>query len=141
MGKGIVKRLFKGDKVIWMVITVLFALSFIEVFSATSTLAYKGDNYWQPISMHVTFMLVGVVAAWIVHNMPMSWLKNLATAGYWIGIIFLVWAMVDGVSINDSGVVGILYDKQNRILLLIFAFIIAYIGGFTAGEIGWNCFF
>ena len=32
---------------------------------------------------------------------------------------------VDGVSINDSGVVGILYGKQNRILLLIFAFIIS----------------
>lgn len=102
MGKGIVKRLFKGDKVIWMVITVLFALSFIEVFSATSTLAYKGDSYWQPISMHVTFMLLGVAAAWIVHNMPMLWLKKLATAGYWTGIIFLVWAMVDGVSINGE---------------------------------------
>ena len=102
MGKGIAKRLFKGDKVIWMVITVLFALSFIEVFSATSTLAYKGDNYWGPISLHVTFMLVGVVAAWIVHNMPMLWLKNLATTGYWIGIGFLVWAMVDGVSINGE---------------------------------------
>jgi cell division protein FtsW len=102
MGKGIVNRLFKGDKVIWMVITVLFALSFIEVFSATSTLAYKGDNYWQPISMHVTFMLVGIAVAWIVHNMPMVWLKSLATVGYWTGIAFLVWAMVDGVSINGE---------------------------------------
>lgn len=102
MGKGIVNRLFKGDKVIWMVITVLFALSFIEVFSATSTLAYKGDNYWQPISMHVTFMLVGIAVAWIVHNMPMVWLKSLATVGYWTGVAFLVWAMVDGVSINGE---------------------------------------
>jgi hypothetical protein len=85
-----------------MVITVLFALSFIEVFSATSTLAYKGDNYWQPISMHVTFMLVGIAVAWIVHNMPMVWLKSLATVGYWTGVAFLVWAMVDGVSINGE---------------------------------------
>ena len=103
MGKGIAKRLFKGDKIIWIIFIVLFALSFIEVFSATSTLAYKNDNnYWQPISQHVTYMMIGICVAWIVHNMPMSWLKNLAQVGYWAGIVFLVWAMVDGVSINGE---------------------------------------
>lgn len=102
MGKGIAKRLFKGDKIIWIVLVVLFALSFIEVFSATSTIAYKNNNYWQPISLHVTYMMIGIAVAWIVHNMPMTWLKNLAPVGYWAGIVFLIWAMVAGVSINGE---------------------------------------
>lgn len=102
MGKGITNRLFKGDKVIWIIFTLLFALSFIEVFSATSTLAYKNDNYWQPITQHVTFMMIGVAIAWIVHNMPMVWLKKLSYAAYWVGIIFLLWAMFAGVSINGE---------------------------------------
>lgn len=102
MGKGIAKRLFKGDRIIWIVLVVLFALSFIEVFSATSTIAYKNNNYWQPISLHVTYMMIGIAVAWIVHNMPMIWLKNLAPVGYWAGIVFLIWAMVAGVSINGE---------------------------------------
>ncbi len=102
MGKGIANRLFKGDKVTWIIFTLLFALSFIEVFSATSTLAYKNDNYWQPITQHVTFMMIGVAVAWIVHNMPISWLKKLSYVAYWMGIIFLLWAMFAGVSINGE---------------------------------------
>ena len=102
MGKGIAKRLFKGDKIIWIVLVVLFALSFIEVFSATSTIAYKNNNYWQPISLHVTYMMIGIAVAWIVHNMPLTWLINLAPVGYWAGIVFLIWAMVAGVSINGE---------------------------------------
>lgn len=98
MGKGITNRLFKGDKVIWIIFTLLFALSFIEVFSATSTLAYKNDSYWQPITQHVTFMMIGVAVAWIVHNMPMVWFKKLSYAAYWVGIGFLVWAMFAGVN-------------------------------------------
>ena len=102
MGKGITNRLFKGDKVIWIIFTLLFALSFIEVFSATSTLAYKNDNYWQPITQHVTFMMIGVAVAWIVHNMPMTWFKKLSYVAYWVGIGFLLWAMFAGVSINGE---------------------------------------
>lgn len=102
MGKGITNRLFKGDKVIWIIFTLLFALSFIEVFSATSTLAYKNDSYWQPITQHVTFMMIGVAVAWIVHNMPMTWFKKLSYAAYWVGIGFLVWAMFAGVTINGE---------------------------------------
>ncbi|MBQ5663343.1 MAG: FtsW/RodA/SpoVE family cell cycle protein [Bacteroidaceae bacterium] len=102
MGKGIANRLFKGDKVIWIIFTLLFALSFIEVFSATSTLAYKNNSYWQPITQHVTFMMLGVAVVWIVHNMPMQWFKKLSYAAYWVGIGFLLWAMFAGVTINGE---------------------------------------
>ena len=102
MGKGITNRLFKGDKVIWIIFTLFFALSFIEVFSATSTLAYRNDSYWQPITQHVTFMMLGVAVAWIVHNMPMLWFKKLSYIAYWVGIVFLLWAMFAGVTINGE---------------------------------------
>ncbi len=102
MGKGITNRLFKGDRLIWIILTVLFALSFMEVFSATSTMTYDDGNYWQPITQHVIFMMIGVAIAWIVHNMPMTWLKKLSYVAYWVGIIFLLWAMFAGVNINGE---------------------------------------
>ena len=78
MSKGITNRLFKGDKVTWIIFAALFALSFVEVFSATSRLTFRSESYWYPITMHVRFMAMGFVAAWITHNFPMSWFKKLA---------------------------------------------------------------
>ena len=41
-------KLFKGDRVIWVIFMFLCLVSVIEVFSATSTIAYKNANHWAP---------------------------------------------------------------------------------------------
>lgn len=53
-------NLFKGDKVIWMVLLFLCLISVVEVFSASSTLTYKSQNYLGPIIGHSWKMLLGV---------------------------------------------------------------------------------
>ena len=37
----LIKDLFKGDKVIWIIFLFLCLISIVEVFSAASTLTYK----------------------------------------------------------------------------------------------------
>lgn len=39
-------KLFKGDRVIWIIFMFLCLISVVEVFSATSTIAYKNANHW-----------------------------------------------------------------------------------------------
>lgn len=39
----LVKNIFKGDKVIWIIFLCLCLISIIEVFSAASTLTYKAE--------------------------------------------------------------------------------------------------
>ena len=58
---GIVKKLFKGDVSVWIIFMLLCCFSIIEVFSATSTLAYRHANIWMPIVRHTSFLLVGFV--------------------------------------------------------------------------------
>ena len=60
-------KLFKGDRVICM---FLCLISVVEVFSATSTIAYKNANYWAPIIRHATFLVVGFFFVLIIHNLP-----------------------------------------------------------------------
>lgn len=48
-------KLFKGDRVIWIIFMFLCLVSVVEVFSATSTIAYKNANHWAPIVRHATF--------------------------------------------------------------------------------------
>ena len=61
-------KLFKGDRVIWIIFMFLCLISVVEVFSATSTIAYKNANHWAPIVRHATFLLGGFVMVLLLHN-------------------------------------------------------------------------
>ena len=60
-------KLFKGDRVIWIIFMFLCLISVVEVFSATSTIAYKNANHWAPIVRHATFLLGGFVMVLLLH--------------------------------------------------------------------------
>jgi cell division protein FtsW len=75
---GLANKLFKGDRVIWMIFIILCLISMIEVFSATSTLTYKSSNYWGPVGRHVYFLAAGFVLILILHNVPSRFLSLLS---------------------------------------------------------------
>lgn len=103
MGGDQIKRfLFKGDKTIWIVFFILCSISWVEVFSATSGQITKAGSYWNPIIKHTSFLLAGIVVAWLIHNMKVAWLKNLTHIIYWLGLVGLIWAQFFGPRINDS---------------------------------------
>ena len=72
----ILKNLFKGDKVVWIIFLLLCLVSVIEVFSASSTLTYKSGDHWRPITMHIVLLMVGTVVVIIMHNIPVRWFKT-----------------------------------------------------------------
>lgn len=65
----LLRNLFKGDKVIWIIFLFLCIISIIEVFSATSTLSYKTGNHWGPITQHTMFLIIGAAVVVVVHNL------------------------------------------------------------------------
>ncbi len=68
---NLASKLFKGDRVIWIIFMFLCLISVIEVFSATSTLTYKANaNHWGPIVRHASFLLGGFTIVLILHNIP-----------------------------------------------------------------------
>jgi cell division protein FtsW len=52
------QKLFYGDKSIWIIFLLLAGCSLIEVFSATSSLAYspRSRSIWEPIMRHASFL-------------------------------------------------------------------------------------
>lgn len=96
----LLKNLFKGDKVIWIIFLLLCLVSIIEVFSASSTLTYKSGDHWRPITMHSILMLVGVVVVLIVHNIPCRWFKTfillLPISWILLGSVLLIGAFTNG---------------------------------------------
>lgn len=62
------KKIFRGDRVIWMIFLFLSLISIIEVYSASSLLTFE-TNYWDPILKHTMFLLMGLVIVLVVHSM------------------------------------------------------------------------
>lgn len=103
MGGDKLRRiLFKGDKVIWIVFITLCAISWIEVFSATSRQTYGSEDYWGPILKHTRFLIGGIFFAWFIHNLKAEWIDKGSKIFYWAGLLLLIWAQVSGTTLNDS---------------------------------------
>lgn len=88
----LIKNLFKGDKVIWIIYFVLCMISIIEVFSASSTLTYKSGDHWRPITMHIVLLTVGTIIVLIVHNIPCKRFRLFAglLPFSWFALVFVL---------------------------------------------------
>ena len=104
MGGDKLKRiLFKGDKIIWAVFFIICAISWVEVFSATSRQISETENYWLPIIKHTAFLIGGLCVIFIMQNFETRHIKKMSTFFYWLGVIGLIWAQFDPNSrINGS---------------------------------------
>ena len=69
----LLRNLFKGDRVIWMIFTILCVTSVVEVFSASSTLTYNTGDHLHPISTHLGLIMLGGFFAFLFHKIPCKW--------------------------------------------------------------------
>ena len=96
-------NIFKGDKVIWMVFFFLCMISIVEVFSASSGLTYKSQNYVGPIAYHTGTIIAGVVVAIVTLNIPCRYFKLMTPFLLLItGLMLLIVLFGGGKSTNDA---------------------------------------
>jgi len=81
------KKIFRGDRVVWMIFLFLCLISIIEVYSASSMLTFRTD-YWLPIMKHTMFLLMGTVLVLLVHSISPKY--------FWIFVVMLpfVWVLL-----------------------------------------------
>lgn len=95
-------NLFKGDKGIWMVFLFLCLISVVEVFSASSTLTYKSQNYLSPLIYHSGMILFGLFVAIVTLNIPCRYFKIVTPLMLFISFATLLWVLIGGESINGA---------------------------------------
>ena len=96
-------RIFKGDKVIWMVFFFLCMISIVEVFSASSGLTYKSQNYVGPIAYHTGTIVAGVFVAIVTLNIPCRYFKLMTPFLILISAVTLLWVLLAGTKVGDAG--------------------------------------
>ena len=96
-------RIFRGDKVVWVVFMLLLLISIVEVFSAASMLTYKsGGNYWWPIRQHSTYLFLGLGVVYVAHLIPYRFYKTIPLVLVPASICMLIWVLLKGVDVNDA---------------------------------------
>ncbi|WP_028903019.1 MULTISPECIES: FtsW/RodA/SpoVE family cell cycle protein [unclassified Prevotella] len=95
-------NIFKGDKVIWMVFFFLCMISIVEVFSASSNLTYKSQNYMGPIVFHTITIILGAVVAVVTLNIPCRYFKLMTPFLLIITVILLLWVLATGEKTGDA---------------------------------------
>ena len=97
----LLKSIFKGDKVIWIIFLFLCLISITEVFSAASTLTYKSGDHWGPITQHSILLMVGAVIVVLVHNIPYKWFQVFPVFLLPLSIGLLAFVMLMGFITGD----------------------------------------
>ena len=98
---GLVNKLFRGDRSVWIIFMFLCLVSLVEVYSASSTLAYRNTYFWGPIVRHASFLLAGFAAVLLLHNIP-SRFYSLAIILLPISIAMLLVTPFIGISANEA---------------------------------------
>ena len=97
----LIKDLFKGDKVIWIIFLFLCLISIVEVFSAASTLTYKSGDHWGPITQHSVILMVGAVIVVLVHNIPCKYFSVIPFFLLPLSCILLLFVLGMGIITGD----------------------------------------
>jgi cell division protein FtsW len=98
----LIKDIFKGDKVIWIIFLFLCLISIVEVFSAASTLTYKSGDHWGPITHHSVFLMVGAFIVVLVHNIPCKYFRVLPFFMLPVSCLLLLAVMIMGNYVNGA---------------------------------------
>lgn len=100
--ENLIKKYFRGDTTIWLVFIILCVFSIIELYSASSTLAFKFGNHATPILQHVIFLLGGAFTAFMVHFIPYQKIRLIAYPVLILSFILLIYVQFKGQTANDA---------------------------------------
>lgn len=81
---------------------MLCVISIIEMYSASSTLAYKAANHTAPMLRHVSFLIGGTIIAIVVHLIPYRVIRLMGYLGLLTSLVLLILVQFIGETENDA---------------------------------------
>lgn len=96
------KKYLKGDSILWITFIALCIVSAVEMYSASSTLAYKAANHTAPMIRHVGFLAFGALIAFGIHFIPYKYIRILSYLGLIVSVFLLVLVLFKGKSENEA---------------------------------------
>lgn len=89
--------IMRGDKRIWGIYFFLFCFSAVEIFSATSQLAYKSTYVSDPAFSHIRNLLLGLAAVLLTQSLSLKAVKAWSIVVWIAAVGFAVLTLMFGV--------------------------------------------
>lgn len=100
--KELIRKIFKGDAILWITIILLFIVSGMVMFSAISSSAYRHDDYLSPFWGHLKHLCLAFVIILVVHQFPFRSIR----LGLWfiplLSLILLILTSFMGKDVNNA---------------------------------------
>ncbi len=97
---------FKGDSVIWLVYITMLICSLVAMYSASSSLAWKGvgrgASFYSPVVGHGIFLLAGFGVVALIHRVSFQFLSRGFCLAYCAGVILVLTTLFGGVTVNGA---------------------------------------
>jgi len=100
--KDFIQKYFKGDPIIWTILLLLIAVSAVEMYSASSSLAFNQSNYNSPVWRHIIFLGGGFCVVFIIHMIPYKLFPVGGALLLVFSFILLGITLMMGVSANNA---------------------------------------
>ncbi|HMS71209.1 MAG TPA: FtsW/RodA/SpoVE family cell cycle protein, partial [Saprospiraceae bacterium] len=97
-------RDLKGDKSIWLIVTLLLLVSILAVYSSIGSIAYKdhGGNTEFYLLQQVIFIGLGVGMMWLMYKMDYRKFARLAPILLVIAVTLLLYTFFFGKEVNSA---------------------------------------
>ena len=100
-----IKRLFGGDRVLWVIVIALMVISLLVVYSSTAKMAYMPNSGSSTTAFlrKQLFMLAGCVGViFVVHRINSDIFRKCAKPVFWVAVGLTLAAYFVGVRTNDA---------------------------------------
>ena len=132
MMKNIADKI-KGDKIIWIVVSLLAIFSFLPIYSASSN--FGNDLIFSSLIKHVSIVFVGFLIMFFTHLIPYRYFKGLSIIGMPIIIIILVFTSVQGTIIDGANAsrwfklpfIGLSFQPSSLAIVILMVYISFYL--------------
>jgi cell division protein FtsW len=120
----------RGDRMIWMVVILLFIFSMLAVYSATGTLAYKmqvGNEKY--LIKQILMAVFGLSLMYVTHLVDYKYYSRIAQVLWFLSIPMLIYTMFFGTELNDANrwitlpVVGLTFQTSDLAKLALIMFL------------------
>src|SRR5688572_24582693 len=96
-------KYLQGDKMIWLVVTILFLISMLAVYSSTGTLAFKmqvGNEKY--LMKQIVMAFAGLLLMFLTHMIDYKYYSRIAQMFWLLSIPLLIYTMFFGTELNDA---------------------------------------
>ena len=91
-----------GDRSLWFLYFAFLATSLLFIYSATSTLAYRGESLYAPFTGHLKHIIASVIVAWICSRMNRSLIRSGAIWAYILSLAAVIATPLLGTETNEA---------------------------------------